>query len=332
MNGRAPSPLAELGSRPLFGTAAAHATLEIPIGAASDLAGDVRRGLVGGTFDSVADVAVCDGTTLLGLVTIERLLAAPHDAPLGSIMDDTPPLVGPGTDQEVAAWRMVRQNESSMAVIDEDGRFAGLIPPQRMLTVLLEEHEEDLSRLSGVLHQTSQARQASEEPVARRLWHRLPWLMVGFVGAMLAAGIVGSFEHELAEDLTVAYFLPGVVYMADAVGTQTEAVVIRGLSVGVTIRKIVRREITTGLVIGSAIAAGFAPLGLVLWHDTDVVIAVAIALFVASSVATVVAMALPYLLARAGRDPAFGAGPLATVIQDLLSILVYFATVAWIMG
>jgi magnesium transporter len=51
---------------------------------------------------------------------------------------------------------------------------------------------------------------------------------------------------------------------------------------------------------------------------------VAIALFVSCSVATLVAMALPAALSRFGRDPAFGSGPLATVIQDLLSIAAYF--------
>jgi magnesium transporter len=39
-------------------------------------------------------------------------------------------------------------------------------------------------------------------------------------------------------------------------------------------------------------------------------------------------MALPYGLARLGRDPAFGSGPLATVVQDLLSILAYFGIAA----
>jgi len=38
-----------------------------------------------------------------------------------------------------------------------------------------------------------------------------------------------------------------------------------------------------------------------------------------------VAMSLPWLLSRAGKDPAFGSGPLATVVQDLLSLLIYFA-------
>jgi magnesium transporter len=55
---------------------------------------------------------------------------------------------------------------------------------------------------------------------------------------------------------------------------------------------------------------------------------VALALFVSASLATLIAMTLPYLLARLGRDPAFGSGPLTTVIQDLLSIVVYFAIAA----
>jgi magnesium transporter len=48
-------------------------------------------------------------------------------------------------------------------------------------------------------------------------------------------------------------------------------------------------------------------------------------------VATVVALALPWLLQRLGRDPAFGSGPLATVIQDLLSIIIYFGIAAMIL-
>jgi len=34
---------------------------------------------------------------------------------------------------------------------------------------------------------------------------------------------------------------------------------------------------------------------------------------------------LPWLFNRFGFDPAFGSGPLATVIQDLLSVVIYLA-------
>ena len=54
---------------------------------------------------------------------------------------------------------------------------------------------------------------------------------------------------------------------------------------------------------------------------------VAFAVLAASTIATVVALALPWLLHRLGKDPAFGSGPLATVIQDLLSIVIYLVAV-----
>ena len=62
------------------------------------------------------------------------------------------------------------------------------------------------------------------------------------------------------------------------------------------------------------------------WEDFDVALAVSLALFAACSVATLVAMALPWAFQRLGADPAFGSGPLATVVQDLLSIVIYFVT------
>jgi magnesium transporter len=240
-------------------------------------------------------------------------------------MDDTPPIVAPGLDQERAAWQAVQENESSLAVVDEHGRFAGLVPPQRLLAVLLAEHDEDMARLGGFLHDAQTARRASVEPVGRRLWHRLPWLLVGLAGAMLSAAIVGSFEDDLRREIVLSFFVPGIVYMADAVGTQTEALVIRGLSVGVPIGGVVRRELLTGLGVGIAIGVLFYPFSLLAWGDADVSLAVSLSLVVACSTATVVAMALPALLHRLGRDPAFGSGPLATVVQDLLSLVIYFA-------
>jgi magnesium transporter len=113
--------------------------------------------------------------------------------------------------------------------------------------------------------------------------------------------------------------------MADAVGTQTEAVVIRGMALGVPVRAVFARELVTGLAIGALLGSLFFPFALAAWGDARVAATVALSLAFSCSVATVVAMALPYALARLGRDPAFGSGPLATVIQDLLSILAYFA-------
>jgi magnesium transporter len=239
-------------------------------------------------------------------------------------MDADPPVVRHGVDQEVAAWKAVQHGESALAVLDDDGHFIGLIPPQRLLAVLLAEHDEDMARLGGFLKGTAGAREASLEPTHLRLWHRLPWLMVGLLGAIAAAVIVDAFEGRLREEVLLVFFLPGVVYLADAVGTQTEALIIRGLSVGVRVRDVVLRELATGLMAGTILGLLFFPIGNLWWGDADVVLAVSASLFLACSVATFVATALPWLFSVAGHDPAFGSGPLATVVQDLLSIVLYF--------
>jgi magnesium transporter len=194
--------------------------------------------------------------------------------------------------------------------------------------VLLSEHEVDLSRYGGFTKSTAAARATSEEPVERRFRHRLPWLLVGLGGALLAADFVGWFEAQLQHKVILAFFIPGIVYLADAVGTQTETVVVRGLSVGVGMRRIAARELLAGLAIGLALAAVAGPVVWWRWGEADVALCVGLAVFAACSTATLAAMALPWLLDGFGLDPAFGSGPLATVIQDLLSILIYFAVAA----
>lgn len=306
-------------------TAAELVTRRVPVASPSDTVAELRSSLAGERFDCASHVAVCTDGTFVGVLRIEELLAAPPDVSIGDVMDWEPPVVAPHVDREVAAWQAVQHRESALAVVDDQRRFVGLIPPHRLLGALLWEHDEDMARLGGYLHDTESARTASQESVARRFWHRLPWLLIGLAGAFLASFIVGSFESQLEANVTIAFFVPAIVYLADAVGTQTEALAIRGLSVGVGIRQVVWREAITGVLVGLTLALAFFPFAAIVWDNRDVALAVSISLFAACSVATVVAMALPWALHRLGRDPAYGSGPLATVIQDVLSIVIYFA-------
>lgn len=314
--------------RVTFETAAEHACAGVPVTSPIHRAGDVRQALVGQRYESASHIVVCEGDKFLGILRIEDLLAAPADSLVGSLMDREAPVVGPGVDQEVAAWHAVRNEEAALSVVDREGRFVGIIPPHRLLAVLLSEHEEDLSRLGGFLKSTSAARTTSEEPVERRFLHRVPWLLVGLGGALLAADFVGWFEAQLQHKVMLAFFIPGIIYMADAVGTQTETIIVRGLSVGVAMRQMVGRELLAGLAIGLALAVVAGPLVWWRWGDADVALCVGLSLFAACSTATLAAMLLPWLFDAFGQDPAFGSGPLATVIQDLLSILMYFAVAA----
>jgi magnesium transporter len=275
-----------------------------------------------------SDLAVCFGERLVGIVRVERLLGARSEATLASLMEKPLAVASPADDQETIALQAARTGARSVAVVDEAGRFLRLVPPERIIAVLSEEHEEDLARLGGFLARSGAARNAAEEHVPRRLWHRLPWLALGLVGAMATAGIVASFEEQLQRQVLLAFFIPAVVYMADAVGTQTETVVIRGMALGVALRTIVRRELVTGAIIGALLAASFFAFARIVWGDTRLALVVSLALLISASIATVIAMTLPYAIQRLGKDPAFGSGPLATVVQDLLSVAAYFGVAA----
>jgi len=297
-----------------------------------ELVSDVRSRLAGKRFDVADHVVVLDGSDAVGLISLEGLLASTDGQRVDEIMVPDPPTVAEDTDQELAAHRMIEAGAGCLVVAGSAGQFRGVISPESMLAVLLTEHEEDLARIGGYTAGSAQSRRAAEETVARRLWHRLPWLIVGLLGAMVSALIMGAFEETLESNVLIALFVPAIVYMAGAVGSQTQTVLIRAFAVGVTTRSILARELITGVLMGIVIGLSFLAFSLVVWGDAEVALAVAVALFASAAVAVVVALALPSFFQRLGLDPAFGSGPLATLIQDLLSIGTYFAAVILIVS
>lgn len=315
-----------------FESALSLSTRHVPVLAPGETVASALAAIQGQPYDCATHVAVVANERLAGIVTLEALLAAGPERPLAEVMDADAPRVAPGIDQEHAALKAMAHGEYALAVVDEDNRFLGMIPPQRLLAVLLQEHEEDLTRLGGFMNSSRSARRSGEEAVTRRVRHRMPWLIVGIAGALLAAQIVSWFEMQLHAVLVIAFFVPGVVYLADAVGTQTETIIVRALSVGIPLRRMVLREIFTGLVIGVLVAVIAGAAISLLWQDAQLALGVGIALFAACSIASAVALILPALMVRAGIDPAFGAGPLATVVQDLLSIVIYFLVMTVVMG
>jgi magnesium transporter len=202
------------------------------------------------------------------------------------------------------------------------------MPSQALLQILRREHVEDLHRLAGIEREAAQARHAIEDPPLRRARHRLPWLLVGLAGSALATGAMAAFESTLSTTIAVAFFVPGIVYLADAIGTQTEAIAVRRLSLThAGLARLLAGELRTGMLLGAVLGvASFFPVWLV-FGELRLAAAVASAIFAAGTIAAGLGLALPWWIARTGRDPAYGSGPLATVIQDVLSLVVYLGVV-----
>ncbi len=278
---------------------------------------------------SVELVLVCakDGR-LEGVVPIQALLHAEAARPVGKLAKHGFPSVTPETDQEKAASLALHYAVDALPVVDARGHALGVMPSQALLQVLRREHVEDLHHLAGIHREEAMARHAIEDPPARRVRHRLPWLLFGLLGSGLATVAMASFESTFERNLAIAFFVPGIVYLADAIGTQSEAIAVRGLSLThAGIGHLLAGEVRTGMLLGALLgAASFLPI-LAVFSDLRLAAAVAIAIFAAGTVAAALGLLLPWALEKSGRDPAFGAGPLATVVQDILSVLVYLGVV-----
>ncbi len=291
-----------------------------------ELAGQVRTELIGVQHEAVDAVWVVDPEGRpLGAVPIGRLLAAAPRQTLAELMAPLGDAVGPDADRETLANAALVEPMVGVPVIDDGGRLIGVVPPRSLLRVLRAEHVEDLNRLVGISRNHHKAQQAFAGTVGRRVRGRLPWLLLGLVGSGAVTWLVSGFERLLAEHLAVAFFVPAVVYLADAVGTQSEAIAVRGLSfVQAPLKQLLYGEIATGALIGSILAALTLPAVWLAFGDRHLAATVALSVLVAGAVASGLGLLLPWLFDRLGKDPAYGSGPLCTVVQDLLSVLIYF--------
>ncbi|MBI2852467.1 MAG: magnesium transporter [Chloroflexi bacterium] len=235
--------------------------------------------------------------------------------------------VSPDTDQERVALLALQNNIKAVPVVDDRGVMLGVVPPDSVLKVLNQEAVEDVLRVGGIYHKggLDDLRRLS---VRKAVQHRLPWLLIGMVGGLLAAGIIGRFEGTLSRNLVLAAFIPLVVYMADAVGTQMETFIIRDLAINPTLKFISYffKQARIALLIGLLTGILLAMTGYLLYRDARLSTVLGIALFLATMSSVVSGLGVPYLFRKLRFDPANASGPIGTIIQDILSVLVYFVT------
>jgi magnesium transporter len=299
----------------------------VPIARPGDCVGVVRERLIGHRYEDASHVfLVTDDGRLVGVAEVGDVLAAAAASPVAELARDVNShVVTPATDREEAASTAIRVGASVLGVCDADGRFVGAVPASALIAILRDEHLEDLHHMAGILGKSEAAKAALTAPPHKRALYRLPWLLVGMAGSALATVTMVRFETALATHIVVAFFIPAIVYLADAVGTQSEAVAVRGLSLtGADLVPLLAGEVGTGLLIGIALGSLAFPLVWLAFASAALAATVAMALAAASSVATTIGFLLPWLFARLGFDPALGSGPLATVVQDVLSLLIYF--------
>jgi magnesium transporter len=242
--------------------------------------------------------------------------------------------VHPSVDQEHVALRAIRHELQAIPVVDHEGILLGAIDAHTIFRILHAEHVEDLLKMGG-LHgiEAYSAKGYFETSLAHSIKARLPWLIFGLGGGIIAAHIVEGFEQALEAQLILAAFIPLVVYMADAIGTQTETLLVRNLAFDpqMSLFKFLLREIEIGLAVAVVCGGLIALYALARFHSPYLGMVLGPSLFVATFIAILVGTFVPWLHFRLGRDPAIGTGPMTTILQDISSVASYFVIASLMM-
>jgi len=251
------------------------------------------------------------------------------------------------TDSQQDALNMFRKyDRTALPVVDSSGVLVGIVTIDDMLDVAEAEATEDIQKIGGM--------EALDEPYMRiSLWKmirkRAGWLVILFLGEMLTATAMASFQDEIARAVVLALFLPLIISSGGNSGSQASTLIVRAMALGeVTLRdwwRVAGREIRAGLSLG-AILGAIGILRVALWsiigekyfhrelygpHWPLVALTVGLSLVGVVLWGSLSGSMLPFVLRRVGADPATSSAPFVATLVDVTGLVIYFSIALVIM-
>ena len=206
-------------------------------------------------------------------------------------------------------------------VVDKKNRLLGRITFDDIMDVVTDEAEKDYQMASGISEGIE-----SNDNVFKLTKARLPWLIIGMIGGLLGAKVIGVFNIEANFEL--AFFIPLVAAMGGNIGVQSAAIVVQGLankSISVeNISQKLTKELYVGLLNGFICSVLILICSLILNYKTTLSITVSISLLVVIVFAALFGTSIPLILKKYKIDPALATGPFITTINDILGLFIYF--------
>ena len=310
-------------------TAGRLMTIKIPKIKNNITISDIEKFLVKETknLETINYIYIIDSNEKLkGVVSIKEIFRSPKNTPVKNIMSRDVIMVKSYTDQEKAALLALKYNLKALPVVDKNGKLLGVVPSDQILRILNQESIENILRFGGVV-----TNQKSDDifklSIFQSLKHRIPWLIIGLFGSLVIAKIISGFEETMANNIILASFIPLVVYLASAVSTQMTAFVIRDFALNQknNFNKYFFRQSSIVLLIGIILSFIFFIFSLLLYNQTKISLVISISLFITILSSVLTGLIIPFLFGKMKLDPANASGPMATIAQDTLSIVIYFS-------
>jgi magnesium transporter len=306
-----------------------HAVTTVPVALVSASVGDALALLQreAGSFTTLNYVYITNSDGVLeGVVSLRELYQSNPAVLLSEFCGRKLIVARPHTDQERVARLALHHSLKAVPVVSAAHVFIGAVPSDTILSILDAEHHEDVLRTSGISVRSGRYTLATLS-IRESVFVRLPWLIVGVSGGAVAAAVVAHFEESIAAVVLLAAFIPAVVYLADAVGSQIQSVLIRALAVTPDMSYVLylRKEIIVTLGVALVLTGVVASATWVVLGDSMLVLILGLTATVTILVTALISVTLPFIFKHFGSDPAIASGPLATVVRDVSSLLIYFA-------
>jgi magnesium transporter len=300
----------------------------------------VRKQALGAT-ETVYTVYVLDPEQhLLGVTSLRTLFASEPQQLIQTIMRTNVVTASEQADQEALSRLFAEHDLIAIPIIDAENRMKGIVTIDDIVDVVQEEATEDIQKMGG-----SEALGAPylEISFARMIRKRAGWLTVLFLGEMLTANAMGHFEDEIAKAVVLALFIPLIISSGGNAGSQASTIVIRAMALG-ELRltdwwRVMRREVLTGLTLGGILGA-IGLVRVVVWesmfhtygpHYWLIAYTIGLTLIGIVLWGTVAGSLLPFILRRAGFDPASASTPFVATLVDVTGIVIYFSVASFML-
>lgn len=260
--------------------------------------------------------------SLVGVVSYRDLIMANEHEKIHDIMYSRVISVSADTDQEEVARLIERYDFVSIPVV-ENNVLVGIVTVDDIIDVVIKEATEDIEKLSA----SGKAIDFDTRALVAA-YRRLPWLILLLFIGVVSGTIISQFEETLSKVVALAFFMPMIAGMTGNTGTQSLAVVVRGLITRDvdkgTVFRLIIREFKVGLIIGIACGILISIIAFV-WQGNPILgLVVGSSLIITLIIGTLAGTVIPLILYRFKIDPAVASGPLITTLNDILSLLIYF--------
>ncbi|KAB2330588.1 magnesium transporter [Bacillus mesophilum] len=260
---------------------------------------------------------------LVGVVSYRDLLIAEPHEKISDVMYERVIAATVTTDQEEVARMVERYDFLAIPVVNEENVLMGIATVDDLIDVVIQEANEDIEKLSA-----SGKSIDFDTKAFVAAYRRLPWLILLLFIGILSGGIISGYEQTLEQVVALTFFMPMISGMTGNTGTQSLAVVVRGLISNdinkKVVTKLILREFFVGLLIGLTCGILISLIAY-FWQGNAVLgLVVGVSLFLTLIIGTLAGAVIPLILYRLNIDPAIASGPLITTLNDIFSLITYF--------